>query len=50
MSIAQAMGMRHGRPAGFAYLQAFVAQAKASGFVADALRASGNGDVPVPAA
>jgi polar amino acid transport system substrate-binding protein len=50
MAIAQAMGTPQGRPAGFAYLQTFVAQAKASGFVAEALRASGHGDVPVPAA
>jgi polar amino acid transport system substrate-binding protein len=50
MSIAQAMGTLHGRPAGFAYLQSFLAQAKESGFVAEALRASGHGDVPVPAA
>ena len=50
MSIAQAMGLPQGHPAGFAYLQAFLAQAKASGFVAEALRASGHGDVTVPAA
>jgi polar amino acid transport system substrate-binding protein len=50
MSIDQAMGMLQGRPAGLAYLQAFLAQAKTSGLVAEALRASGHGDVPVPAA
>ncbi len=50
MTIAQAMCMAQGHPAGAAFLDAFVARAKASGFVAAALRASGHGDVPVPAA
>lgn len=47
MSIAQAMGMRQGHPAGLAALQDFIAAAKTSGFVAKALQASGQGDVPV---
>jgi len=52
MEIRQAMGMPKGRgPAAAAYLHAFIEEMKASGFVADALRRSGQGDVAVaPAA
>lgn len=41
MDIRQAMGTPQGRPAGAAYLKAFVEEMKASGFVADALKRSG---------
>ena len=39
--IKQAMGMPKGRTAGAAYLAKFVEEMKASGFVADALKRSG---------
>lgn len=41
MDIRQAMGTPQGRPAGAAYLNAFVEEMKASGFVAAALQRSG---------
>jgi len=41
MAIKQAMGTPKGREAGARYLRAFVEEMKASGFVADALRQSG---------
>jgi polar amino acid transport system substrate-binding protein len=41
MDIRQAMGTPQGRPAGAAYLKAFVEEMKASGFVADGLKRSG---------
>jgi polar amino acid transport system substrate-binding protein len=41
MDIRQAMGTTQGRPAGAAYLKNFVEEMKASGFVAAALKASG---------
>ena len=47
MEIRQAMGMAKGRSAGSAYLHAFIEEMKASGFVADALRRSGQDDVAV---
>jgi polar amino acid transport system substrate-binding protein len=47
MEIRQAMGMAKGRPAGSAYLHAFIEGMKASGMVADALRRSGQDDVVV---
>ncbi len=47
MAIEQAMGTTKGRPAGVAYLRAFVEEMKASGFVADALKRSGQGDATV---
>lgn len=48
MEIRQAMGMPKGRgTAAAAYLHAFVEEMKASGFVADALRRSGQDDVAV---
>lgn len=51
MSIGQAMGMPKGRGEAAKYLSEFVEDVKASGFVAQALARSGNGDVPVaPAA
>jgi polar amino acid transport system substrate-binding protein len=51
MEIRQAMGMAKGKPAGAAYLRGFIEEMKASGFVADALHRSGQGDVAVaPAA
>ena len=37
MTIAQAMGVPQGRPAAFAFVEAFVEEMKASGFVAEAL-------------
>ena len=45
--IQQAMGMPRHRSAGAAALHAFVEEMKASGFVADALRASGQGNAQV---
>jgi polar amino acid transport system substrate-binding protein len=47
MEIRQAMGMAKGKSAGSAYLHAFIEEMKASGFVADALRRSGQADVAV---
>jgi polar amino acid transport system substrate-binding protein len=45
--IRQAMGTPKGRPAAAAYLRAFVEEMKASGFVADALKRSNQGDAQV---
>lgn len=51
MQIRQAMGTPNGRPAGTAYLGSFIEEMKSSGFVADALRRSGQNEVSVaPAA
>jgi len=51
MAIEQAMGTLNGRPVGARYLRKFVEEMKASGFVANALKASGQGDAAVaPAA
>jgi polar amino acid transport system substrate-binding protein len=47
MAIEQAMGTVKGRDAGIAYLRTFVEEMKASGFVARALAASGQGDATV---
>jgi polar amino acid transport system substrate-binding protein len=47
MAIEQAMGTVKGRAAGVAYLRAFIEEMKASGFVARALAASGQGDASV---
>ena len=47
MAIEQAMGTPKGRDAGVGYLRAFVEEMKASGFVAKALAASGQGDAAV---
>ena len=47
MDIRQAMGTPQGRPAGAAYLRGFVEEMKASGFVADALKRSGQADATV---
>ena len=47
MEIRQAMGTGKGKPAGSAYLRSFVEEMKASGFVADALKRSGQGDATV---
>jgi polar amino acid transport system substrate-binding protein len=47
MAIEQAMGTVKGRDAGIAYLRAFIEEMKASGFVARALAASGQGDATV---
>ena len=44
MEIRQAMGTGKGKPAGSAYLRSFVEEMKESGFVADALKRSGQGD------
>ncbi|MGE0752611.1 MAG: ABC transporter substrate-binding protein [Variibacter sp.] len=51
MEIRQAMGTPQGRNAAAAYLQSFIEEMKASGFVADALKRSGQGEATVaPAA
>jgi polar amino acid transport system substrate-binding protein len=47
MAIEQAMGTVKGREAGVAYLRSFIEEMKASGFVARALKASGQGDASV---
>jgi polar amino acid transport system substrate-binding protein len=47
MTIEQAMGMPKGREAGARYLHAFVEEMKASGFVAKALRESGQDESAV---
>jgi polar amino acid transport system substrate-binding protein len=47
MAIEQAMGTVKGRDAGVAYLRTFIEEMKASGFVARALEASGQGDAAV---
>jgi polar amino acid transport system substrate-binding protein len=47
MVIGQACGVPRGREAAARYLSAFIEEAKASGFVADALRASGVTDATV---
>lgn len=47
MEIRQAMGTPRGRDAGALYLQEFVEEMKASGFVAEALKRSGQGDATV---
>jgi polar amino acid transport system substrate-binding protein len=49
MDIRQAMGTPQGRPAGAQYLRGFVEEMKASGFVADALRRSGQDATVAPA-
>jgi polar amino acid transport system substrate-binding protein len=51
MAIEQAMGTLKGREVGARYLRRFIEEMKASGFVAEALRSSGQGDATVaPAA
>ena len=51
MEIRQAMGTAKGKRAGAAYLRGFIEEMKASGFVADALKRSGQHDATVaPAA
>jgi len=51
MEIQQAMGCAKGKLAGAAYLRGFIAEMKASGFVGDALKRSGQHDAAVaPAA
>ena len=47
MAIEQAMGTVRGREAGIAYLRGFIEEMKASGFVARALAASGQGEATV---
>jgi polar amino acid transport system substrate-binding protein len=47
MAIEQAMGTVRGRDAAARYLREFVEEMKASGFVAKALQASGQGDATV---
>jgi polar amino acid transport system substrate-binding protein len=47
MAIEQAMGTIKGRDAGARYLRGFVEEMKSSGFVANALKASGQGDATV---
>jgi polar amino acid transport system substrate-binding protein len=50
MEIQQAMGTPKGRAAGAAYLRAFVEDVKGSGFVADALKRSGQSAAAAPPA
>jgi polar amino acid transport system substrate-binding protein len=50
MEIRQAMGTAKGRLAGATYLRAFIEEMKANGFVADALKRSGQHDATVAAA
>lgn len=50
MQIEQAMGTPKGRLAGVAYLRGFIEEMKASGFVADALKRSGQSAAVAPAA
>jgi polar amino acid transport system substrate-binding protein len=45
--VEQTLAIRKGREAGIAYLREFIEAAKASGFVAQSLAKSGNGNVPV---
>ena len=47
MAIEQAMGTPKARPEGVRYLREFIEEQKASGFVAKALQASGQGDAAV---
>jgi len=47
MEIRQAMGCAKGKRAGAAYLRGFIEEMKASGFVADALKRSGQDDAAV---
>ena len=47
MEIRQAMGTAKGRTAGAAYLRGFIEEMKQSGFVADALKRSGQGEATV---
>ena len=47
MAIEQAMGTPKGRQAGVRYLRKFIEEMKSSGFVADALERSGQGDAAV---
>ena len=47
MAIEQAMGTLKGRELGARYLRKFIEEMKASGFVAEALRSSGQGDATV---
>lgn len=48
MSILQAVGVPKGRPGAAAFVRRFVNDARASGFVSDALARSGQADVRVP--
>jgi polar amino acid transport system substrate-binding protein len=48
MDIRQAMGTKQGRSIGVRYLHAFVEEMKASGFVADALKRSGQSATVAP--
>jgi len=45
--VEQTLAVRKGRDAGIEYLREFIEDAKASGFVAQSLAKSGNGNVPV---
>jgi len=47
MEIRQAMGTGKGKTAGAAYLRGFIEEMKKSGFVADALKRSGQGEATV---
>jgi polar amino acid transport system substrate-binding protein len=47
MEICQAMGTAKGKTAGAAYMRGFIEEMKKNGFVADALKRSGQGDATV---
>ncbi len=47
MEIRQAMGCAKGKTAGAAYLRGFIEEMKKNGFVADALKRSGQHDATV---
>lgn len=48
MSIRQAIGIKPGKPQALGYLNAFVAELKASGFIGDALARSGHRELQIP--
>ena len=48
MEIRQSMALQKGRPAGLRYLRNFIEETKASGFIADALRRSGQDATVAP--
>jgi polar amino acid transport system substrate-binding protein len=48
MSIRQAIGIKVGKPQALEYLNAFVAELKANGFIGEALARSGHGELQIP--
>jgi polar amino acid transport system substrate-binding protein len=48
MSIRQAIGIKAGKPLAWDYLDAFVAELKANGFIGDALARSGHRELRIP--